>query len=60
MHIGSMPITVNVPAGSTAADDPQALAELVAAELQRQAPSLVAMFDDHTDFRIENLGERAG
>lgn len=58
MHIGSMPITVNVPAGSTAADDPQALAELVAAELQRQAPSLVAMFDDRTDFRVENTLER--
>jgi TP901 family phage tail tape measure protein len=54
------PVHVNVPAGSRAADDPQVLAEMVAAELQRQAPSLVAMFDEHTDFRIDTLGERSG
>ncbi len=52
------PVHVNVPAGSRAADDPQALAELVAAELQRQAPALVAMVDEHTDFRVGNILER--
>jgi TP901 family phage tail tape measure protein len=60
MHIGSMPITVNVPAGSRAADDPQALAELVAAEMQRQAPLLGEIIDSHVGFGIETTLERNG